>query len=154
MTFIVLLGVLFARQAISMRMLGWAALIVLIVSPQALIGASFQMSFAAVAALIAFYERYAGSLHRFLTGSNGRDITLPGRVMRILWAYFIGIMVSDLVASLATLPFAIYHFNRIAVFTTLTNLLAGPIIGFVIMPFVLAALLLMQIGRASCRERV
>lgn len=146
MTFIVLLGVLFARQAISMRMLGWAALIVLIVSPQALIGASFQMSFAAVAALIAFYECYAGSLHRFLTGSNGQDITLPGRVMRILWAYFIGIMVSDFVASLATLPFAIYHFNRIAVFTTLTNLLAGPIIGFVIMPFVLAALLLMPLG--------
>ena len=31
-------------------------------------------------------------------------------------------------------------------FTTLTNLLAGPIIGFVIMPFVLAALLLMPLG--------
>ena len=29
---------------------------------------------------------------------------------------------SDLVASLATLPFAVYHFNRVAVFTTITNL--------------------------------
>ena len=54
MTFIVLLGVLFARKAISMRMISWAALIVLVISPQALISASFQMSFAAVAALIAF----------------------------------------------------------------------------------------------------
>lgn len=146
MTFIVLLGVLFARQAISMRMIVWAALIVLIISPQALISASFQMSFAAVAALVAFYERYASSLRRFLTGVNYRDMALPVRVLKIIWVYFIGIMVSDLVASLATLPFAVYHFNRVAVFTTITNLAAGPIIGFVIMPFVLLALLLMPLG--------
>lgn len=143
MTFIVLLGVLFSRQAISMRMISWAALIVLVISPQALISASFQMSFAAVVALIAFYERFAGSLHRFLNGEGNRDLSLPIKVMRIVWVYIIGILVSDLVASLATLPFAIYHFNRIAVYTTLGNLLAGPIIGLIIMPFVLIALLLM-----------
>lgn len=146
MTFIVLLGVLFARQAISMRMISWAALIVLVISPQALIGASFQMSFAAVVALIAFYERYAGGLHRFLSGRDNRDTALPVRLVKILWVYFIGIMVSDLVASLATLPFAIYHFNRVSLFTTVTNLWAGPIIGFIIMPFVLLALLLMPVG--------
>lgn len=146
MTFIVLLGVLFARQAISMRMICWAALLVLIISPQALIGASFQMSFAAVVALIAFYERFAGSLHQFLGGRQNRDMAHPLRIVKILWVYFIGIMVADLVASLATLPFAIYHFNRIAMFTTMTNLWAGPIIGFVIMPFVLLALLLMPLG--------
>jgi len=146
MTFIVLLGVLFARQAISMRMTAWAALLVLAISPQALVSASFQMSFAAVAALVAFYERYAGSLKGYLTGRNDRDQSLPIRCLKILWVYFIGIMVTDLVASLATLPFAVYHFNRIAVFTTLANLAAGPIIGFVIMPFVLTALLLMPLG--------
>lgn len=146
MTFIVLLGVIFARQAISMRMIAWAALIVLAISPQALIGASFQMSFAAVAALIAFYEANAGRLYRFLNGKGDRDIALPIRIIKIIWVYLLGIIISDLVASLATLPFAIYHFNRIAVFTSLTNLLAGPIIGFIIMPFVLLALLLMPLG--------
>ncbi len=146
MTFIVLLGILFARQAVSMRMIAWAALFVLIISPQALISASFQMSFAAVVALVAFYEQYAQRLRRFLVGEREYDLFLPVRLIKILWVYFIGIMVSDLVASLATLPFAIYHFNRVAVFTTLTNLAAGPIIGFVIMPFVLIALLLMPIG--------
>ncbi len=146
MTFIVLLGVLFDRKAISMRMIAWAALMVLIFSPQALVSASFQMSFAAVVALIAFYERFAGDLHHFLNGNGDKNISLLSRMVRILWAYFIGIMISDLVASVATLPFAIYHFNQIALFTTLTNLLAGPIIGFVIMPFILAALLLMPLG--------
>ena len=143
MTFIVLLGVLFARKAISMRMISWAALIVLVISPQALISASFQMSFAAVVALIAFYERFAGSLHRFLNGSRDDGIALPAKIVRIVFAYVAGILISDLVASLATLPFSIYHFNQIAVYTTLGNLLAGPVIGLIIMPFVLIALLLM-----------
>lgn len=146
MTFIVLLGVLFARQAVSMRMIAWAALVVLIISPQALISASFQMSFAAVTALVAFYERYAGRLQRFLSGNCYQDTALFIRILKVIWLYFIGIMVSDFVASLATLPFAVYHFNRIAVFTTITNLAAGPIIGLVIMPFVLLALLLMPLG--------
>lgn len=143
MTFIVLLGVLFARKAISIRMISWAALIVLVISPQALISASFQMSFAAVVVLIAFYERFAGSLHHFLNGPRDAGISLPLKLGRIVFAYVAGILVSDLVASLATLPFSIYHFNQIAIYTTLGNLLAGPVIGLIIMPFVLIALLLM-----------
>lgn len=146
MTFIVLLGVLFSRKAISMRMISWAALIVLVISPQAIVSPSFQMSFAAVVALIAFYERFSGALHRFLNGDAKQDLALPIKIIRIIWVYIIGILISDLVASLATLPFAIYHFNRIAVYTTLGNLLAGPIIGLVIMPFVLIALLLMPLN--------
>lgn len=146
MTFIVLLGVIFSRRAISMKTISWAAFIVLIIAPQALIGASFQMSFAAVIALIAFYERYAGSLHRFLQGDNSKDNPIWLKTVKIFWIYVIGILVSDLVASLATLPFAIYHFNRIAIYTTLANLLAGPIIGLIIMPFVLVSLLLMPLG--------
>ena len=56
------------------------------------------------------------------------------------------LLISDFVASMATLPFAIYHFNRIAIYTTLGNFLAGPVIGLVIMPFVLLALFLMPFG--------
>ena len=61
MTFIVLLGILFNRNAISMRMLSFAALIVLAVSPYALISASFQMSFAAVLVFIAFSRHFISS---------------------------------------------------------------------------------------------
>lgn len=145
MTFIVLLGVLFSRLAISMKTISWAAFIVLFIAPEALIGASFQMSFAAVVCLIAFYERYAGAIQRFFKGGNRED-SLRRKIAKIIFAYIVGILVSDLVASLATLPFAIYHFNRIAVFTTLANLLAGPIIGLLIMPFTLLSLLLMPFG--------
>ncbi len=136
-TFVVLLGVLFARQAISMRMVSFAALIVLAISPQALVSASFQMSFAAVVVLIAFYERYAKPIQRFFAGSG---------FVKIVIAYMGGLLISDFVASLATLPFSIYHFNQVAIYTTLGNMLAGPIIGLIIMPFVLAALFLMPLG--------
>ena len=143
MTLVVLLAVLFERQAISMRTLTWSALIVLAVSPEAVIGASFQMSFAAVVALVAFYEKYAGRLNRFL---SGEEISLPMKIGRGLFAYFAGVIIADLVASVATLPLGIYHFNQLDYYTSLTNLISGPLIGFVIMPFVLISLLAMPFG--------
>lgn len=144
MNFIVVLGIFLGRRAISMKTISTAAIIVLILSPQALIGASFQMSFAAVIALIAFYEKYAGALQRFLNGERAES--LPFKIVKVIWVYIIGILVADLVASLATTPFAVYHFNRVALYTTLANLLAGPVIGLIIMPFVLISLLLMPLG--------
>lgn len=146
MNLIVVLGVLFDRRAISMKTAAWAAFIILIFAPQSLISVSFQMSFAAVVALIAFYERFAGVLQHFFNGDGNRDNSLPVKIFKVIWVYLIGILVSDLVASLATLPFAVYHFNKVAIYTSLANLAAGPVIGFVIMPFVLLSLLLMPLG--------
>lgn len=140
MMFVVLLGILFDRRAISMRMVSLAAIVVLIISPQALISAGFQMSFAAVVVLIAFYERFASKINRIFSGKH---------IWQLIPAYIVGLLLSDLVASLATLPFAIYHFNQIAVYTTIGNLLAGPFIGFLIMPFVLLSLVLMPIGLSA-----
>ena len=142
-TLIVLIGVLFNRRAISMYTIAWAAFLVLLFAPEALIGASFQMSFAAVVALIAFYEKFAGRLARWFKGDN---LSWWGKLVKILLVYISGILIADFVASMATLPFSIYHFNRIAVYTSLANLLAGPVIGFVIMPFTLLSLLLMPVG--------
>ncbi len=146
MNFIVVLGVLFNRRAISMKTVAWAAFIILILFPQSLVSVSFQMSFAAVIGLIAFYEQFAEKLHRFLNGDGTEDSLLLTKIIKVVWIYLVGILVSDLVASLATLPFAVYHFNKIAIYTSVANLAAGPIIGFVIMPFVLLALLLMPLG--------
>ncbi len=143
MTGVVLTAVLFERQAISMRTLAVAAMMVLIITPNALVGASFQMSFAAVVALVAFYEKYAGRLNRFLHTENGGWIR---KIVRGAFAYLFGVVIADFVASVATLPFGIYHFNQIDYYTGLTNFLSGPIIGFVIMPFVLISLLVMPLG--------
>ena len=141
---LVLIGVLCGRRAISMRMAAWAALFILILEPQVVISAGFQMSFAAVIMLIAFYERYAGCLSEKNHYSSNSGLLL--RVGKGVIFYLSGIIIADLIASLATLPFVIYHFNRISVYTSLANLLAGPIIALWIMPAVLFSLLLMPVG--------
>lgn len=139
MTTVILIGVLFNRQAISLRMVSFAALAILVLEPQTLVSVSFQMSFAAVYALVAFYETYAAKLAVFAPKQN--------ILLKILW-YLCGIVIGDFIASLATLPFALYHFHRVAVYTSLGNLLAGPIIGLWLMPLVLVCLIALPLHLA------
>lgn len=131
MTTVVLIGVVFNRQAVSIRMVNFAALIVLIIEPQTLISVSFQMSFAAVYALVAFYEAFSTKLANYAPKHN--------IVMKIIW-YLCGIVIGDFIASMATLPLSLYHFHRVAVYTSLGNLLAGPLIALWLMPMVLVCL--------------
>lgn len=140
MTFVVLLGVLFNRRAISMQTICLAGFIVLVLSPQVLVSASFQMSFAAVMGLVAFYEKTSNAISKFL------NIGGLHKYIRIVVLYVLGVVISDFIASLMTLPFAVYHFNMIAVYTTLGNFLAGPVIGIIIMPMVLLSMLFMPFG--------
>ena len=140
MTFVVLLGVLLNRRAISMQTICLAGFIVLAISPQVLISASFQMSFAAVMGLVAFYEKTSNAITKFL------NVGGLHKYIRIVVLYILGVVISDFIASLMTLPFAVYHFNMIAVYTTLGNFLAGPIIGLIIMPMVLLSMLFMPFG--------
>jgi competence protein ComEC len=55
-----LIAMLLDRTALSLRLVAWSAVIVLLAAPESLTGASFQMSFAAVVALIAAWEMAAG----------------------------------------------------------------------------------------------
>ncbi|OJX80925.1 ComEC/Rec2 family competence protein [Magnetospirillum sp. 64-120] len=138
MTGIVLLAVLLDRSALSMRLVAWAAIGVLLLSPEALIGPSFQMSFAAVMALIASYEKLAGPLSAW--GANHK--AWHHRVA----LYVVGLMLSSLVAGSATALYGAYHFNRFAPFSLLANLAAVPLTGAVVMPSAMVALLLMPLG--------
>ena len=60
MTGIVLLAIILDRTAISLRLVAWAATFILLITPEAILGASFQMSFAAVVVLVAAYEMLRG----------------------------------------------------------------------------------------------
>lgn len=139
MTSVVFLGVIFNRKAISLRMVCFAALVILIIAPQSLISISFQMSFAAVFALISFYESYAGKI-----ASWHKNAGIFGKIA----LYFVGIVLCDFVASLATTPFVLYHFHRLSVYTSLGNLLGGPLIGFWLMPMILVCLVAQPLGLA------
>jgi len=134
------LAVLCDRTGAGMRAVAWTATIVLLIEPESLLGPSFQMSFAAVTALVATYE----GLGRDLFARAPRD-----RPLVRLGGYFVGIALVTLVAGLATAPFAIYHFNRVASFGLAANLIAVPLTALWIMPLGLAALVLMPFGGES-----
>lgn len=138
MTAIVFGAVLLDRDALSLRSVGWAAAAILAVQPEALVGASFQMSFAAVYALIAAYEVLGG---RFLSWRQSH----PGWIAAIL-LYLGGVLLTTQVAGSATAFFAAYHFNRYASYALLANAAAVPLFGFWIMPASIVALLLAPFG--------
>jgi competence protein ComEC len=71
MTGVALVAVMVDRNPFSMRLIAFAALLVLLLQPESLLGASFQMSFAAVVALIAAYETGIGRRPKRRAASTG-----------------------------------------------------------------------------------
>lgn len=130
-------AILVDRRAISARPVAWAAAIILLVAPESVLGASFQMSFAAVVALVAgytlFWPRLAAWRRR---GGAGRAIG----------AYLAAVALTSLIAALATTPYAIYHFNRLAAFGLVANLIAVPVTALWVMPWALVAFLALPLG--------
>jgi competence protein ComEC len=137
MTAVVLIAVMLDRTAISLRLVMAAGLALLLVMPESLLGASFQMSFAAVIALIAAYES---------SRAWTRRQRAEGGAMRRVALYAGGIVATSLIAGLATAPFAAFHFNRFAVYQLVANLVAVPITAVWITPWSLLAYLLMPFG--------
>lgn len=135
MTGLVLLAVLLDRTALTMRLVAWAALALLLLRPESLLGASFQMSFAAVVALVAAYEALNEPLRRWQTG--------PGRRLAL---YVAAVAFTSLIAGLATGPFALYHFNRVVSYGLIANMAAVPLTALWVMPWGLLAFVLMPLG--------
>ncbi len=133
-----LLGaVLLDREVTPMRSLMIAALVILLYNPFSPLDPGFQLSFIATAALIAWYERVRSAADRAAEREH--------YVQRIM-IYAGGIMMTSLVAELATNFFVIYHFNHLSVYGILANLLAMPVVSFLIMPAIIAGFILMPFG--------
>jgi competence protein ComEC len=137
-----LIAMLLDRTALSLRLVAWSAVIVLLAAPESLTGASFQMSFAAVVALIAVWEMAAPWRRRL----HERAELLEHRWLWRLGAGFAASLATTLIASVATGAFAAYHFNRLSLLGVVANLLGVPLTGFWIMPWGLLAMLLMPLG--------
>ena len=136
MTAIIFIAILVDRRALSLRNVAVAATIILLTTPEALFHPGFQMSFAAVTALIAGYERWSAR------ASAERSFTAAAQLRR----YAGGLAATDIIAALATAPYALYHFNRAALYSLPANVAAMPLMGFWIMPAAVVGLVLAPIG--------
>jgi competence protein ComEC len=130
---LVLLGIALGRDAITLRLVAVGALIVLVLWPESLPGASFQMSFAAITAIVALHEhpRIRDLLAR-------RDELWPMKLGRFL----LGLVLTGLVVELALIPIALWHFHQAGLYGALANIVAIPLTTFVVMPLEALALLL------------
>ncbi|MEO1040343.1 MAG: ComEC/Rec2 family competence protein [Pseudomonadota bacterium] len=137
MAAVVLLGVILDRRALSIRSLAIAAMVVLIIAPQSVAEAGFQMSFAAVAALIAVYDAWRRH--------GPSDVAGYGWFARARRA-FVGLAATSFIAGAATGAFAAFHFQRLAAYGLLANLAAMPVFTFWVMPAGAAALAVSAFG--------
>jgi len=136
---LMILGLLISRRGITLHHVAVVAMIILAVHPQSLFEPAFQMSFAAVFALVGGWmhlQRYSISPPR--TGWI-RLVTRP------LW-YVAGVMVASILASGASAPFVLHHFGVTTAWSILGNVLGMPLMAFVIMPAGALALLLAPTG--------
>lgn len=139
MAAIVFAAIVFDRSAISLRTFAIAMLAVVLLQPESVVTPGFQMSFAATGALIAAYEAW-----RNRRAASDKRLGPIG----FSWA---SIVVTSIVAGFATMPYAMFHFDRAAPIGFAANLVAMPVVTFVSAPaaalaFVLAPFGLSDIG--------
>lgn len=127
-------AVIFGRRALTMRNVAIAALIVIGLDPASVFRPSFQLSFAAVVALVGAYEMVR------------RERQAHSGLLTTFWQYLLGIGITSLVAGTATLLFSVYHFQQTSPLGLVGNLAVLPLVSFVMMPAAAAAVLLMPFG--------
>ncbi|SFR82788.1 ComEC/Rec2 family competence protein [Sphingomonas jatrophae] len=134
---LVLAALALGREAMTLRLVAAGALVVLLLWPESLVGASFQLSFAAIVAIVALHDspRVRGWFIR-------REEALPRRIARALGS----LLLTGLVVELALMPIALWHFHRAGLYGALANIVAIPLSTFVAMPLEAAALIFDTIG--------
>jgi competence protein ComEC len=137
---LVLAGIALGRDALTLRLLAVGALFVLLLWPESVVGPSFQLSFAAIAAIVALHEH--PSIQAVL---SRRDEGAFARVGRFLLA----LALTGLAVELALTPIALFHFHRSGLYGAAANIVAIPLTTFVIMPLEALALLLDPIGLSA-----
>jgi competence protein ComEC len=139
---VMFLAVLLDRPALALRNVALAALVILVVTPPSLIDVGFQMSFAAVVALVTGIEAWQAWRHQRLLD---REPRAAGPLTAA--AAFLGtVTLTTLIATAAVAPFAAYYFHKSTQYGVLANLVAVPICNLLVMPAALATLIALPAG--------
>ncbi len=147
MTLIVLSAVIMDRRALTMRNLAFAVFAVVAIEPEAILGVSFQLSFAAVAALVAAMEARLAGLESdpdpFLP-QRGRAPT--GGLLADLFHKPLGLLIATACATGATASFMAYHFHDLSPYVLIGNPLTLTVIEFFAVPGALLGAALYPLG--------
>jgi competence protein ComEC len=134
---LILAGIALGRDALTLRLVAVGALGVLLLWPESLPGPSFQLSFAAITAIVALHEH-----PRIQAMLSRRDEGAVAKVGRVLLA----LVLTGLAVELALVPIALFHFHRAGLYGAAANVIAIPLTTFVVMPLEALALLFDLVG--------
>lgn len=134
---LVLAALAIGREAITLRLVASGALAVLLLFPEAIAGPSFQLSFAAITAIVALHES-----PRVKVWFARRDERWSARAGRILAS----LLLTGVVVEVALMPIGLYHFHKAGLYGALANIVAIPLTTFVIMPLEALALTFDLVG--------
>jgi len=138
---VLVLGALaLGREALSLRMVAIAAIFVLLLWPESLVGPSFQMSFAAVISIVALHTSVP--VRAFLSPREEGQAAWLGRRAAML-------LLTGLVIEIALMPIVLFHFHRAGIYGALANVIAIPLVTFVSMPLIALALFLDVVGAGA-----
>lgn len=128
---LVLTAIAIGREAVTLRLVASGALVVLALWPESLVGASFQLSFAAVAAIVALHE--SPTMRGWFAAREepwGRRFARGTATL----------LATGLVVEAVLAPIGLFHFHKAGLYGSLANIVAIPLTTFVIMPLEAAAL--------------
>ncbi len=134
---LVLIGMVLGREALTLRLVATGALVVLLLWPESLVGPSFQLSFAAITAIVALHE--SRRVQAWFSAREEALLPSWGRALASL-------LLTGLVVEVALAPIALFHFHKSGLYGALANLIAIPMTTFVIMPAEALALLADVVG--------
>lgn len=134
---LVLGGMALGREAITLRLIAAGAVFVLIFWPESLMGPSFQLSFAAVVAIVALHEH-----PRFRALVERRDEGMGRRFGRELFS----LLLTGIVVEMVLAPIALFHFHQSGLLGAFANIVAIPLTTFIVMPAEALALMLDAAG--------
>ncbi|UYY79211.1 ComEC/Rec2 family competence protein [Sphingomonas sp. R1] len=137
---LVLVALSLGREALTLRLVAAGAMLVLLLWPEALAGPSFQLSFTAVAAIVALHE--SPHMHRWF---EAREEGLLRRVARGAGS----LLVTGILVELALMPIGLFHFHKGGVYGALANIAAIPLTTFVVMPLEALALVADLVGAGA-----
>lgn len=137
---LVLIALALGRDALSLRMVAVAAVFVLLLWPESVIGPSFQMSFSAVLAIVALHS--SGLVRAFLAPREESWFKRTGRGVIMLF-------ITGLVIEIALMPIVLFHFHRAGFYGAFANVIAIPLVTFISMPLIAVALVFDLIGMGA-----
>jgi len=139
---IMLTASVIGRPSISLRNVALSALVILVIAPSAVLGPGFQMSYAATLALVVGYSAW----QRRSAGPSIFEAISVLKPLAPVWRFMTGVFITSLIGGVSTALYSAEHFHRLAAWGLPANLLAMPIISFIVMPAGVLALLLMPFG--------